>query len=511
MNKEFRTTKLITCLLLSIVSSQIFGQSKEKENDQVKMQHAQLGITNDKNVTYSHTTNPGAQWFPEAGFGLFIHWSICSIKEIDASWPMMKGTQIGWRAANNRLDSAEVKKIMDSKNYTKGAPCEEANNCITPVQYWDLAKEFNPKSYAPRKWVKAAKEAGMTYAVLTTRHHDGFALWPSAYGSFSTKNYMGGRDLVKDFVTACREYGLKVGLYYSGPDWCENGEYQNFMYQPLSKMYPNIPELDANLQVRTTVKTEVEKQAHYSKMAAYVKGQVKELLTNYGKIDMIWFDGGPNIPNGNEAWKECITMDQIHQLQPGIVVSPRFFGYGDYATFEQERALPTVKQNGWAELCITSTGWDWGYTNKPLKSSAFLMDYLIKSRAMNTNLLLNYGPTKDGVLTNQVYDQLKDFAQWMKINGSSIKGTKALDVSESASVSATASKDHRYLFVVQKNEKAPLTDEKVEFKTKRDIKKVSLLGSKDKVKYTIKDDVLTVYVSAAQRTTMPNVIDVELK
>ena len=509
MKKEFTTTKLIACLLLSIVSSPIFGQ--EKEDDRVKMEHAQLGIKEDKKATSSHSTNPGAQWFPEAGFGLFVHWSICSVKEIDTSWPMMQGTQIGWRAANNKLDPAEVKKIMDSGNYTKGAPCETANNCITPAQYWDLAKEFNPKSYDPRKWVKAAKEAGMTYAVLTTRHHDGFALWPSAYGSFSTKNYMGGRDLVKDFVAACREYGLKVGLYYSGPDWRENGEYQNFMYGGLKKMYSDIPELDADLQVKKTIKTDAEKQAHYDKMAAYVKGQVEELLTQYGKIDMIWFDGGPDIPHGNPAWKECITMDRIYQLQPGIVVSPRFFGKGDYKTFEQERALPTTKQDGWAELCVTSTGWDWGYTNKPMKSSAFLMDYLIKSRAVNTNFLLNYGPTKDGVFSNNTYDQLKDFAQWMKINGSSIKGTKALDASESASVSATAGKGHRYLFVVQKDEKAPLTDEKVEFKTKLGIKKVSLLGSKDKLKYTIENETLTVYVAAKQRTVMPNVIDVELK
>jgi len=510
MKKQFTTRKLIACLLLGIISSPIFAQ--EKENDQVKMQHAQLGIKEDKSGTYSHTTNPGAQWFPDAGFGLFIHWSIASVKEIDLSWPMMQGTQIGWRGANDRLDPIEVKKIMDSKNYTKGAPCETTNNCVTPVQYWDLAKDFNPKSYDPRKWIKAAKEAGMTYAVLTTRHHDGFAMWPSAYGSFSTKNYMGGRDLVKEFVAACREYRLKVGLYYSGPDWRENGDFQNFMYYKLSSMYPGIvPELDANLQARTTVKTEAEKQAHYKKIAAYVKGQVKELLTNYGKIDMIWFDGGPNIPDGNKAWEECISMDQIHQLQPGIVVSPRFYGYGDYKTFEQERALPTTKQDGWAELCVTSTGWDWGYTNKPMKSSAFLIDYLIKSRAVNTNLLLNYGPTKDGILTSGAYNQLKDFAQWMKINGTSIKGTKALDASESASVSATASKGHRYLFVVQKNEKAPLTDEKVEFKTKRDIKNVSLLGSKDKVKYTVKDGILTVCVSAAQRTVMPNVIDVEIK
>jgi alpha-L-fucosidase len=374
-----------------------------------------------------------------------------------------------------------------------------------------MAKDFNPKNYDPEKWIKAARDAGMTYAVLTTRHHDGFALWPSAYGSFNTKNYMGGRDLVKDFVAACRKYGLKVGLYYSGPDWRENGDFQNFMYYGVVRDYPNIPNLDANLQPRKTVKTDAEKKAHYKQMAAYVKGQVEELLTNYGKIDMIWFDGAVDIPRGNPEWNECITMDRIHQLQPGIVVSPRFFGYGDYKTFEQDKALPTTKQNEWAELCTTITQYSWGYTKAPMKSTALVLNNLVKCRSNNTNMLLNFGPTKDGVFTSDMYNRLDGIAKWMKLNGASIKDTKALESTESASVPATAGKGHRYLFLLAPTQGEQIVDEKVVFNTSGAVKNVKLLGSNEKLVYNIEKDKLTVHVPAASRTKLADVIDVELK
>lgn len=510
MKKAYTAIKLFLCFSLSVLSGHIFGQ--EKETDRVKMEHEQIGIVEDKNSTYQHTTHPDAQWYPQAAFGMFIHWGISSIKEIDLSWPMMAGTQIGWRSADDRLSPDEVKKIMDSGDYFKGHPCQADNTCVTPNQYWDLAKEFNPKSYDPRKWAKAAKEAGMTYVVLTTKHHDGFALWPSSYGSFNTKNYMGGRDLVKEYVVACREYGLKVGLYYSGPDWHQNGDYQNFMYRTVGQIYPNIPELDANLQPRKTVKSDAEKQSHYKEMAVFVKGQIEELLTNYGKIDMIWFDGAPDIPKGNPAWNDCISMERIHELQPGIIVSPRFFGYGDYKTFEQDKSLPKTKQDGWAEFCSTVTVKGWGITKFPLKSTAHLIDYLIKSRDRNTNMLLNFGPTKDGVFTTGMNDRLREIAQWMKVNGRSIKGTRALDDSESASVPATAGKGHRYLFLLSKEEqKKPLKDEKVVFKApSQNIKKVSLLGCKEHLKYNVENGTLTVQVPVTLRTELADVIDVEL-
>ncbi|MDI3321015.1 alpha-L-fucosidase [Pinibacter soli] len=505
MKKSLAIT-LSAYLLSGFSVSQVFAQPKDA--DKVKMEHAQIGIVEDNKSSYKHTTHPNGQWFPQAGFGMFIHWSIASVKEIDLSWPMMAGTQIGWSSKKPSQDS--VDRFVASGNFFAGNRCEKNNSCITPIEYWSLAKYFDPKNYDPEKWIKAAKEAGMTYVVLTSRHHDGFAMWPSAYGNLNTKNYMGGRDLVKEFVTACRKYGLKVGLYYSGPDWHENGEFQDFMYYGVSKTYSNVPALDENLKPRTAAKTEAEKQAHYEHMAAYVKGQVEELLTNYGRIDMIWFDGSADIPRGNKAWDQCISMERIQQLQPGIIVSPRFFGYGDYKTFEGDKALPAVKQDGWAELCTTITQSGWGYTKNPMKSTAHVLEYLIRCRSFNTNMLLNYGPTKDGVFTPEMYKSLSEIAAWMKVNGPSIQGVQAIDSTEYASVPATAGKGHRYLFLIPQEKGETIADEKVVFNTNKKIKKVQLVGSKQTLKYSVENNQLTVFVPATVRTALPDVIDVVL-
>ncbi|HSC51996.1 MAG TPA: alpha-L-fucosidase [Phnomibacter sp.] len=467
---------------------------------------------NFKQGSYKHTSHPDAQWYPKAGLGMFIHWGISSVKKLDCSWPMRAGTQIGW--SSNKPDQDSVDRYVNGGDFFAGHACKQTQSCITPNEYFALAKDFDPENFDADKIIKAAKAAGMTYAVFTAKHHDGFAMWPSAYGDYSTKNYLGGRDFVKEFVTACRKYGLKVGLYFSPPDWHFDEPFQNYMYYGLAQRYSNVPELDRNLQPKKTTATAAEKQAHYERMAAFVKGQTEELLRNYGKIDMIWFDtdGVPIIPAGNAAWYNCITMEQVRQLQPGIIVSPRLFGYGDYATFESDSKIPTTQQDGWAEFCTTiATNGTWGYTESSLKSTAHVLNYLIRCRAYNTNMLLNYGPTKDGVLSPEMYKSLGEFASWMKVNSVSIKGTQGIDSTESASVPATQNKNHRYLFLLAPNTKATIADEKIVFTTNKNINAVRLLGHKEKLYYGVKEGKLTIVVPAAIRSALPEVIEVEVK
>lgn len=134
-----------------------------------------------------HTTHPDAQWFDDAGLGMFIHWGISSVDGTgELSWSMMA------RSENEQ-------------------PATDA--------YFEQAERFSPDHYDPDDWLAAAKRAGMEYAVLTTKHHDGFAMWPSEYGDFSTTEYCDGRDLVGEYVAACRRHGIKVGFYFSFPDW----------------------------------------------------------------------------------------------------------------------------------------------------------------------------------------------------------------------------------------------------------------------------------------------------
>src|SRR5262249_32024818 len=148
-------------------------------------------------------------------------------------------------------------------------------------------------------------------------------------GDFDTKNYMGGRDLLKPYVEAARRHGLKVGFYYSPPDWWFDRDYMNFMYGGGAKKNPEFPPLGPDLKPRANTHTPEEILAHQKAFVELVNGQVEELLTRYGKIDLIWFDGRPNVPRS----MECISIDRIRQLQPGIVINPRLHGHGDFITY----------------------------------------------------------------------------------------------------------------------------------------------------------------------------------
>ena len=306
-----------------------------------------------------------------------------------------------------------------------------------------MAKDFNPKDFNPELWIKAAKEAGFKYAVLTTRHHEGFALWPSAYGDFSTKNYMGGRDLIKPFVDACRKYGLKVGLYYSPPNWYFDRDYMSFLYGKVYTKNPDLPKVDGDLNPRTTTKSDAEIKQHQAAYAAMVKGQIEELLTKYGKIDVLWFDGRAPVPNGNNV----ITQEEIRKLQPGIVMNPRMHGKGDFITFERN---PPAKDPGnvWAEFCNTWTN-SWANSNtQPFRSNAFVLGQLVSCRAWGVNYLLGVGPTSDGIFPDAVYRNMKVVQGWMKANSASVENIKQLPVGETASVPATANGNYRYLFAI---------------------------------------------------------------
>src|SRR5574344_453325 len=187
--------------------------------------------------------NPDAQWFPDASLGLFMHWGIHSVVGAQPSWAMINHYK--WN----------------------GGYC-------SPDKYYALTGQFNPQNYNPDKYLKAAKEAGFNYAVLTSRHHDGYALWPSKYG-ISTRQYMGGRDLIKEYVDACRRNGLKVGLYYSPNDWHYPGAKRAVDFDDNTKNEPwVIADSTANYH-------------EYVKFLGYVMAQIEELLTRYGKIDLL--------------------------------------------------------------------------------------------------------------------------------------------------------------------------------------------------------------------------------
>ncbi|MBQ8861688.1 MAG: alpha-L-fucosidase [Clostridia bacterium] len=353
-------------------------------NKTVAAQHDIIGNASSSGGTFSRTTHPGAAWYYKpVNLGLFIHYGISAVHgDLDISWGMMD------------------EPIRRAKG----------NGILTPREYWALAKDFNPDKYNPEEWLSAAKNAGFTYAVLTTKHHDGFSLWPSDASDFSTKNYMGGRDLVGEYVAACRKLGLKVGLYYSPPDWRINQKYMSFMPGSHSEAHPERPYKDIDHKPIDTL-PEMPKE-HYDKYVEYVNAQVRELLTRYGQIDLLWFDGSlKDLTN-------VITIDEIRALQPQIVVNDRLWGWGigDYCS-QYECHLPKEDPGMPWETCqIWHVGGGWSYVKNADKYRALdiTLNQYETCKKWGGNLLLNIAPAADGSVPEAYYTAVKEFGEAIK-------------------------------------------------------------------------------------------------
>lgn len=319
----------------------------------------------------SSNTHPDAQWFPDAGLGLFIHWGLASVGATgDLSWGMLANKP--WK-----------------------------DKTVTPNTYYGWARHWQPDKVDYDGQLALAKAAGFTYAVMVTKHHDGFTLWPSAFGDLGTKQYLGARDFVREFTDACRKHGLKVGLYYSPPDWWFDRDYKSFAMRG--------PTLDMDHKPTTLPKKPAD---HDSRRKALIAGQVTELLSNYGHIDLIWFDGGHGeIPNS-----------EVRRLQPGIVINRRNGGGGDYG--DSEGKLPEKRFKGWFETCETcwpSNKWsyteEWGWDKAPET-----IEKLVLLRAWGGNLLANVGPKGDGSLPPEAVSAWKEMADWMMQHRESVIG-----------------------------------------------------------------------------------------
>jgi len=348
------------------------------------------------------TAHPDAQWFPEAGLGLFLHWGISSVHGgIDLSWGMMHGMGSGPK--------------------------------ITPEEYFRLAERFRPDHWDPDSILAAAKRAGFRYAVLTAKHHDGFALWPSDHGEFNTRKHAGGRDLIRPFIEACRKNGLKAGLYYSPGDWYYSREVMSFNYRSANcwqnsalPCRPEVPDFNTRFEPVTLPKRTPEWEAKYR---AYQRGQITELLTRYGKIDLLWFDMATVV----------MAPSEIRALQPGIVINDRMGnGTGDFLTVEG--AFPKARPEGWWELCTIWNSPYWGYVasnEERYRPLAWVLETLAKTRAWGGNLLLNAGPRPDGGMPRPYWEGAAQLAAWMRHSGESLFGTKPGGWPDTANVPVT--------------------------------------------------------------------------
>jgi alpha-L-fucosidase len=304
-------------------------------------------------------------WFHEARFGMFIHWGLYSL--------LGRGE---WVQFNER---------------------------IRPADYAKLARRFTARKFDARAWAGLAAEAGMKYAVLTARHHDGFCLFDSQVSDFTSVKTAARRDFVAEYVAALREAGLRVGIYYSLLDWRFPGYF--------------------------------EPERHPDSAAALVSqahAQVRELMTNYGKIDVLWYDGdwvahGMKKVDIAAFWRARELNAMVRGLQPQILINNRCGVPEDLDTPEQH-VTASAAGRGWESCMTIGDASGWGYTrhNPNMKSRPQLVQNLVSAAVGEGNLLLNVGPRPDGTIRPEEVGRLKAIGRWMRANGESIYGSQRL-------------------------------------------------------------------------------------
>jgi alpha-L-fucosidase len=291
------------------------------------------------------------------------------------------------------------------------------NERISDADYQKYFGIFNPDLFNAKDWAKKAKAAGMKYAVITTKHHEGFNMFKSSFTDYNIMNTPYGKDIIKEWVDAFRAEGLGIGFYYSLIDW-HHPEYT------IDRVHPQ----SANTQEEYDALNKDRDMAVYRE---YLKNQVKEILTNYGKIDILWLDFSfpGEFGKGRDDWGSVELMKMVRELQPEILVNDRadlkdYAGGWDFTTPEQFKVQKWPEENGvkipW-ETCQTFSG-SWGYyrDEHTWKDTKQLLVLLIESVSKGGNLLLNVGPTARGTFDERADFALSEMGKWMQYNSRSI-------------------------------------------------------------------------------------------
>ncbi len=365
--------------------------------------------------------NKRVEWYKDARFGMFIHWGLYSIPA--------RGE---WIRSYERITKEDY------------------------MQYFD---EFNPTDYNPREWARAAKEAGMKYVVLTAKHHDGFCLFDSKYTDFKSTNTKCGRDLVAEYVEAVRAEGLKVGLYFTLLDWYHED-------------YPHYGDKNHPMRDNPDYKND---NRHFENYVEYMHNQIREICTNYGKIDLMWFDFSYDDMEG-EKWQAAKLINMVRELQPDVIIDNRLEVnsgacsslakcdpkpyHGDFITPEQmipPNGIQDVEGNDMVwEACVTMNN-NWGYhaTDRFFKPASMLIKKLVECVSKGGNMILNVGPDARGRIPDESMKILREIGAWMKKNSDSIYGCGKTGI-EKPEFGRVTGKNKRLYFHVYENSIGPL-------------------------------------------------------
>ena len=309
------------------------------------------GSQETSSATTSAAKEKRMEWFADAKLGIFIHWGIYSVKGVSESWSFF-------------------------------------NNYLPYDEYMKQVEGFTASRYDPKQWVDLIKESGARYTVITTKHHDGVALWDTRAGYLSVvRKTPAQRDLLAPFVKEVRKSGLKLGFYYSLLDWSHPD-------------YPN--------KTRTEVRYKNDPE-RWSRFRKFNFAQLKELNETW-KPDLYWFDG--DWEQSAEAWNSKGIVELLRSTNPNVIINSRIQGYGDYATPEQGVPIVRPKDNYW-ELCMTmNDSWGYQHTDTNYKSPYMLLRTFVDCLSMGGNLLLDIGPKSDGTIPEEQVAILKEFGRW---------------------------------------------------------------------------------------------------
>ncbi|PCH76633.1 MAG: alpha-L-fucosidase [Flavobacteriaceae bacterium] len=421
-----------------------------------------------KNYTPSQENIKAREWFKNAKFGLFIHWGVYSILG-DGEW------------------------VMNTQN-------------IAIEEYEKLPSFFNPIDFKADQWVKMAKDAGMKYITITSRHHDGFSMYDSKITDYTiVKKTPYKKDPLKELAIACKKEGIKLFFYYSLLDWHDDN------YFPRGKTGTKIPG---------------RKQGEWKKYIAFMKGQLTELLTNYGDIAGIWFDGDWDQRVGdvhspltiNWHYDEIYTL--IHNLQPQCLIGNNRhlapLKGEDFQMFERDLPGETKTKFGTKaselsdlprEVCGTING-NWGFNLKDRnhKSKKQLIHYLVKAAGYGSNLLLNVGPMPNGKIQPNHIKSLAEIGKWLRKNGATIYHTVQGPIASNELMVSTKKGKKIYLHLLDTKQNQYFIKG-----FKENIKSITFFSTGKKVDHKKSNNGLFIEVPKKDQNDIDTIIEIELK
>ena len=401
-------------------------------------------------------------WFKEAKLGIFIHYGIYCDGNWSESWSFHNGD-------------------------------------VSYERYMQQCEDFTASKYDPKKWAELFKKAGANYVVLTSKHHDGVALFDTKYSDLSVvKKTPAGRDLIAPYVEAVREAGMKVGLYYSLIDWSDP-RYRSIY--PDGRSQDNYDPND----IYGSPAGGPEDPEKWEEFLEFNNNQMREILTNYGTVDLIWFDG--DWERSAEQWKAPEVREFLHSINPNIVINSRLRGYGDYDTPEQ--GAPVVAPKRPWEFCMTINN-NWGFRkhDNDYKTSRMIIRIFCDCLTMGGNLLLDVGPKADGSLDPRQEQILLDLGSWIEDNKEAVYGTtKGINYRYFLGGS-TVSKDRKTLYLISYDR----PDEYLCVKgIENQIKRISVLHSNETLQYRHSAGQLWINLAKDQMHRFATVIKVELE